>query len=113
MHMVYGELHIYPYQVLYQNANDNDCRPPLHHDVCKLDHLANPTDRKSVGSVELKDVKMYFNKNQFPTLPFCGPHSKPHGAGGISKHYHLRFDTKLGMGKCEICRIPCACVACT
>ena len=24
------------------------------------------------ADVELKDVKMYCNKNQFPTLPFCG-----------------------------------------
>ena len=65
------------------------------------------------SSVELKDVKMYCNTNQFPALPFCGPHSKPHGARGIGKHYHLRFYPKLGMGKCAIRRIPCACVACT
>ena len=56
---------------------------------------------------------MYCNTNQFPKLPFCGPHSKPHGARGLGKHYHLRFDPKLGMGKCKICRIPCACVAYT
>ena len=54
---------------------------------------------------------MYCNTNQFPALPFCGPHSKPHGARGISKHYHLRFDPKIGIGKCAIRRIPCACVA--
>ena len=65
------------------------------------------------ASVELKDVKIYCNTNQFTTLPFCGPHSKPHGARGVSKHYHLRFDPKLGMGKYAIHRIPCACVACT
>ena len=52
--------------------------------------------------VELKDVKMYCNTNQFPTLPFCGPHSKPHGARGLGKQYHLRFDPKLGIGKCAI-----------
>ena len=50
-------------------------------------------------SVELKYVKMYRNTNQLPTLPFCGPHSKPRGARGLGKHYHLRFDPKLGMGK--------------
>ena len=49
------------------------------------------------ASVELKDVKMYCNKNQFPELPFCGPHSKPHGARGLGKHYHLRFDPKLAI----------------
>ena len=60
------------------------------------------------ADVEHKDVKMYCNTNQFPTLPFCGPHSKPPGARGLSKHYHLRFDTKLGMVVCEIRRIPCS-----
>ena len=63
--------------------------------------------------MELKDVKMYCNTNQFPELPFCGTHSKPHGPRGMSKYYHLRFDPKLAMGECEISRIPCACVACT
>ena len=28
------------------------------------------------------------------------------------KHYHLRFDPKLGMGEFAIRRIPCVCVAC-
>ena len=56
---------------------------------------------------------MHCNTNQFPELPFCGPHSKTHGAKGVSKHYHLRFDTKVCNGVCEILRIPCACVACT
>ena len=46
-------------------------------------------------------------------LPFCGPHPKPHGARGVGKHYHLRFDTKLGMGNCVIRRILCACLAYT
>ena len=63
--------------------------------------------------MELKYVKMHCNKNQLPVLPFCGPHSKPHGARGLEKNYHLRFDPKLSMGECEIRRIPCACVACT
>ena len=65
------------------------------------------------SDVELKDVKMYCNTNQFPTLPFCGPYSKPHGARGMGKNYHLCFYPKLGMGKCAILRIPCECVACT
>ena len=65
------------------------------------------------ASVELKDVKIYCNTNQFPALPFCGPHYKPHGARGLGKHYHLRFDPKLAMVECAICCIPCACVACT
>ena len=65
------------------------------------------------ANISHKDVKMYCNKNQLPALPFCVPHSKPHGARGLSKHYHLRFDTKLGNGVCEFRLIPCSCVACT
>ena len=63
--------------------------------------------------VELKDVKIYCKTNKLPALPFCGPHSKPHGAREMSKHYHLRFDPKLGMGVCAIYRVPYECVACT
>ena len=63
--------------------------------------------------MELKYVKIYCNTNQFPALPFCGPHSKPHGARGMGKHYRFRFNPKLGMGVCAIRRIPCVCVACT
>ena len=63
--------------------------------------------------MELKDANIYCDTNQFPALPFCGPHYKPHGARGISKHYHLRFDPKLGMGVCVIRRTTCDCVACT
>ena len=65
------------------------------------------------AAVELKDVKMCYNTNQFPELLFSGPHSKPYGPRGLSKHYHFRFDPKIGMGLCAISRIPCACVACT
>ena len=65
------------------------------------------------ADVEFKDVKMYCNTNQFPELSFCVPHSKPHGARGLTKHYHLPFDPKLGMGVCALCSISCACVAYT
>ena len=58
-------------------------------------------------------MKIYFDTNQSPTLPFCGSHPKPHGARGLSKNYNLRFDPKLGHGICEIICKPCACVACT
>ena len=57
-------------------------------------------------------VRMYCNTTQLPALPFCGPHSKPHGARGSSKHYNLHFDPKLGYGVYEIFRIPCAFIAC-
>ena len=62
--------------------------------------------------MKLKYVKIYCNTNQFPELSFSGPHSKNHGARGLSKNYHLIFDPKLGMCICAIHRIPCACVAC-
>ena len=62
------------------------------------------------AAVKLRDVRMYCNTNQFPELLFSGPHSKNHGARGLSNNYH---DPKLGMGVCSICRIPCDCVAFT
>ena len=58
-------------------------------------------------------MRVYCNTNQFPELPLCSPHSKPHGARGLRKHYHLRFNLKLGNGVCAIIRISCNCVACT
>ena len=58
-------------------------------------------------------MKIYCDTNQFPTLTFCGSYPKPHGSRGLGKHYHLRFDPNIGHGICKICRIPCACVACT
>ena len=65
------------------------------------------------ADVELKYVKMYCNTNKSPELSFSGPHSKPHGARGLIKHYYLRFYPKIGMGVCAILRIPYVCVACT
>ena len=43
------------------------------------------------ADVELKDVKIYCNTNQFPVLTFCGPHSKHHGTRGMSMHYHEHY----------------------
>ena len=57
-------------------------------------------------------MKIYFNINQSPALPFFGPHPKTHGVRGLGKNHHLRFDKKLGHGICAIHRIPCSCVAC-
>ena len=65
------------------------------------------------ADVSHQDVIMYCNTNQFPASSFCGTHYKPHGARVLSKHYHLRFDPKRGNDICAICRISCACVACT
>ena len=56
------------------------------------------TDRQyyvqDIDDVAHQYVRMYCITNQFPALLFWGPHSKPHGARGLSKHYHLSFDTK-------------------
>ena len=52
------------------------------------------------ADVAHKYMKIYGDTKQFPALPFCGPHPKTHGARGLSKYYHLRFDTKLGHGIC-------------
>ena len=60
-----------------------------------------------------KYMTMSCNKNQFPELPFCGPHSKLRGARVTSKNYHFRFDTKLGNGVYAFRHIPCASVVCT
>ena len=70
-------------------------------------HVQDNTD------VAHKYVKMYCDTNQFPTLPFCGSHPKPHGEIRLGKHYHLRFDPNKGYSICAIHRIPCACVTCT
>ena len=58
-------------------------------------------------------MKIYCDTNQLPALPLHGSHPKPHGARGLVKHYHLRFDPKLGHFIYAIIRIPCACVGCT
>ena len=56
-----------------------------------------------------KYIKMVCNTNQFLSFPFCGPHTKKHGVRGLSKHYCMMFDPKLGHGVCSIGRIPCVC----
>ena len=69
-------------------------------------HVQDNTD------VEQKRVKIICNTNQFPVLPFCVSHPKRHGSRGLIKHYHLRFDPKIGYGVFEICRIQCDFVLC-
>ena len=64
------------------------------------------------ADVARKDVKMYRNTNKFPELLFSGPHYKPHGARGLSKYYHFRFEPKLRNDVYAIFRLPCAFVAC-
>ena len=57
-------------------------------------------------------MKIYCDTNRFQKLPFCGPHPNHHGARGLIKHYHLRFDPNIGHVICAIAHIPRACVAC-
>ena len=45
--------------------------------------------------VEHQYVKMYYKINHFTKFPFFGTHNKPHGVGGLSKHYHMHFDPKI------------------
>ena len=56
-------------------------------------------DRKYVPHTS---VNISCATTQFHALPFCGLHVKPHGVRGLSKHYHLQLDPKLGHGKCAI-----------
>ena len=51
------------------------------------------------------------SQNQFPELQFLGPHNKLNCVRGLGNHYHMRFDTKIGHGTCEIYHIPCACTS--
>ena len=64
-------------------------------------------------AVSHTSVKMSCSAIQFLVFPFCGPHAKPHGLRGLSKHSHLQLDPKLVRGNCKIQQIPCACVECT
>ena len=65
------------------------------------------------ADVAYKDVKVYFDTNQFQALPFCVPHPNSHGARVLNKHYHVCFDPKPGHDICAIIRILCACVECS
>ena len=39
------------------------------------------------AGVAQKDIKMFCDTTQFPSLQFCGPHTKPHGVRGLSNPY--------------------------
>ena len=71
-------------------------------------------DRKEVscsggGWSYTQKVKIFCDTNQFPSFQFCVPHKNPHEVRGLSKQYHIIFDTKLGHGTCKIRLIPCTC----
>ena len=83
----------------------------------KIDRNRKCTDREyhvqNNADIAHKDVKKYCNTNQFPELPFCGSHPKPHVARELSNDFRFVFDPKLGNEICAIYCIPCACGACT
>ena len=56
--------------------------------------------------IEHKYVRMYCSTTQFPEFTFCGPHNKPYGVHRLSKHYNIRFDTKIVHGTCSTRCIP-------
>ena len=58
--------------------------------------------------VHHKSVKISRASTQFPALPFCGPHEKPHVLRGLSKDDHLRLNPRLVNGKCAVRFIPCS-----
>ena len=39
---------------------------------------------------------MYCATKQFTELQFPEPHKKQHVVSELGKHYHIRFDTKIG-----------------
>ena len=41
--------------------------------------------------VKHQDVKMYCATTQFPELPFCVPHNKPHYVRGLNNHDQIFF----------------------
>ena len=69
-------------------------------------HVHNDAD------VVQKYVNKFCNTNQFTPLPFCVSHTKPHGARGLSKHSHMRFDPKLEHVIFTILHITCAYAEC-
>ena len=57
---------------------------------------------QKIKEVPYISVIMSCATTQFPELSFCGPHAKPHELRGLSKHYHLLLDPKLGNEKYTI-----------
>ena len=50
--------------------------------------------------------------NTVYTIEIFGPHTKPHGARGLSKHGHMWFYLKIGHNIWKECQISCACPEC-
>ena len=81
--------------------------------ACKIKWIDREYHVQDKDDVTDKEVKIYCDTNQSPELTFCGPHPRPHGKRGLSKHYHLLFEPKIDNGVCAIHRIPWDCVVCT
>ena len=63
--------------------------------------------------IKMLIIKTYCVTNQFPELPCCGTHKKPHCVRWSGKNYHMHFDPKLGHYTCAILKITCAYTQCT
>ena len=71
---------------------------------CSSKHNCNDSGYhvKDIKDVSHIIVKISYATTPFSALSFCGLHAKPRGVKGLSKHYHLRIDPKLGHGKCTV-----------
>ena len=63
--------------------------------------------------IDHQDVTMFSATNKFPEIKFVGPHNKPHGVRAVGKHFHIRFDPKLGYVTYAIHHTSIACTLCT
>ena len=89
-----------------------DCRKYMKQDS-KCKHKKREYHIQDRKYIQHKCKKNLCSSMQFHELLFCGPHAKPHGVRGLSKHDHLLLDPKLGNGKFVVIHIPCACICCT
>ena len=57
------------------------------------EHKYHSQDRKDVPHIS-ENISCV--TTQLPAFTFCGPHKKPHGVRGLSKHHHLILNPQLG-----------------
>ena len=119
MHTLMSNINIIIVRVFQKHLSDQKCAHWLidHRTYRKLSSRHKWTDCEyhvqDKKYLQHKSVNMSCASMQLNALLFCGPHAKPHGVRGSSKHYILRLEPKWGDGKCAIRRIACAYKACT
>ena len=62
---------------------------------------------ETLRTVKHGGVKIFCKKNLGPNIDFKGRHPPPYGAQVTLRHYHCRFDPKLGKDMCSILHILC------